>query len=169
MAIREVRTDGDEVLRKVSRPVTEMTPRIEQLIGDMIDTMYQYDGVGLAAPQVGVLRRVIVIDVGEGPMVFINPEIVEQSGEQCGQEGCLSIPGVYMDVKRPNHVVVTAKNEKMEDIGARRLHTVIERVIEDISFEASEKSGEKINVTKELVKERLKDVVEDQDLARDIL
>ena len=116
MAIREVRIDGDEVLRKVSRPVTEMTPRIEQLIGDMIDTMYQYDGVGLAAPQVGVLRRVIVIDIGEGPMVFINPEIVEPEGEQCGQEGCLSIPGVYMDVKRPNHVVVTAKNEKMEDI-----------------------------------------------------
>ena len=116
MAIREVRIDGDEVLRKVSRPVTEMTPRIEQLIGDMIDTMYQYDGVGLAAPQVGVLRRVIVIDIGEGPMVFINPEIVEQEGEHCGQEGCLSIPGVYMDVKRPNHVVVTAKNEKMEDI-----------------------------------------------------
>lgn len=116
MAIREVRIDGDEVLRKVSRPVTEMTPRIEQLIGDMIDTMYQYDGVGLAAPQVGVLRRVIVIDIGEGPMVFINPKIVEQEGEQCGQEGCLSIPGVYMDVKRPNHVVVTAKNEKMEDI-----------------------------------------------------
>ncbi len=116
MAIREVRIDGDEVLRKVSRPVTEMTPRIEQLIGDMIDTMYQCDGVGLAAPQVGVLRRVIVIDIGEGPMVFINPEIVEQEGEQCGQEGCLSIPGVYMDVKRPNHVVVTAKNEKMEDI-----------------------------------------------------
>ena len=116
MAIREVRIDGDEVLRKVSRPITEMTPRIEQLIGDMIDTMYQYDGVGLAAPQVGVLRRVIVIDIGEGPMVFINPEIVEQEGEQCGQEGCLSIPGVYMDVKRPNHVVVTAKNEKMEDI-----------------------------------------------------
>ena len=116
MAIREVRIDGDEVLRKVSRPVTEMSPRIEQLIGDMIDTMYQYDGVGLAAPQVGVLRRVIVIDIGEGPMVFINPEIVEQEGEQCGQEGCLSIPGVYMDVKRPNHVVVTAKNEKMEDI-----------------------------------------------------
>ena len=114
--MREVRIDGDEVLRKVSRPVTEMTPRIEQLIGDMIDTMYQYDGVGLAAPQVGVLRRVIVIDIGEGPMVFINPEIVEQEGEQCGQEGCLSIPGVYMDVKRPNHVVVTAKNEKMEDI-----------------------------------------------------
>ena len=105
MAIREVRIDGDEVLRKVSRPVTEMTPRIEQLIGDMIDTMYQYDGVGLAA-----------IDIGEGPMVFINPEIVEQEGEQCGQEGCLSIPGVYLDVKRPNHVVVTAKNEKMEDI-----------------------------------------------------
>ena len=116
MAIREVRIDGDEVLRKVSRPVTEMTPRIEQLIGDMIDTMYQYDGVGLAAPQVGVLRRVIVIDIGEGPMVFINPEIVDQEGEQCGQEGCLSIPGVYMDVKRPNHVVVIAKNEKMEDI-----------------------------------------------------
>lgn len=116
MAIREVRIDGDEVLRKVSRPVAEMTPRIEQLIGDMIDTMYQYDGVGLAAPQVGVLRRVIVIDIGEGPMVFINPEIVEQEGEQCGQEGCLSIPGVYLDVKRPNHVVVTAKNEKMEDI-----------------------------------------------------
>lgn len=116
MAIREVRIDGDEVLRKVSRPVTEMTPRIEQLIGDMIDTMYQYDGVGLAAPQVGVLRRVIVIDIGEGPMVFINPEIVEQEGEQCGQEGCLSIPGVYLDVKRPNHVVVTAKNEKMEDL-----------------------------------------------------
>lgn len=116
MAIREVRVDGDEVLRKISRPITEMTPRIEQLIGDMIDTMYEYDGVGLAAPQVGVLRRVVVIDVGDGPMVFINPEIVEQSGEQCGQEGCLSIPGIYMNVTRPNHVVVTAKNEKMEDI-----------------------------------------------------
>ncbi len=114
MAIRNIRKDGDEVLRKISKPVEKMTPRLEELIDDMIETMMHADGVGLAAPQVGVLRRIIVIDVGEGPIVLINPEIVDSDGSQCGQEGCLSIPGVYMDVTRPNHVIVKAQNREME-------------------------------------------------------
>ena len=93
MAIRQIRVQGDEVLEKVCRPVKEITPRIATLIEDMIDTMYEYDGVGLAAPQVGILRRIAVIDIGEGPIVLVNPEVIETSGEQTGEEGCLSLPG----------------------------------------------------------------------------
>ena len=114
MALRKKRIEGDSVLTKVSRPVEKMTPRIKTLIEDMLDTMYDADGVGLAAPQVGVLRRVVVIDVGEGPIVMVNPEIIESDGSQTGEEGCLSLPGKSGVVTRPNHVKARAYNENME-------------------------------------------------------
>lgn len=116
MALREVRIQGDPVLEKVCRPVEKLTERLEVLIDDMLDTMYDENGVGLAAPQVGVLRRIVVIDVGEGPIVLINPEIVEQDGEQTGSEGCLSLPGKAGIVTRPNHVVVKALDRNMEPV-----------------------------------------------------
>ncbi len=115
MAIRQIRVQGDEVLEKVCRPVKEITPRIATLIEDMIDTMYEYDGVGLAAPQVGILRRIAVIDIGEGPIVLVNPEVIETSGEQTGEEGCLSLPGKSGQVTRPNYAKVRAFNENMEE------------------------------------------------------
>ena len=89
MALRKMRYEGDPVLNKVANEVKELTPRTKELIGDMLDTMYHENGVGLAAPQVGILKRICVIDVGEGPYVFINPEIIESSGSQTGEEGCL--------------------------------------------------------------------------------
>ena len=116
MALREIRTGEDPVLRKTSRPVKEMTPKIRTLIFDMLDTMYDAMGVGLAAPQVGILKRIVTIDVGEGPIVLINPEIVETSGEQTGDEGCLSVPGMAGQVTRPNYVKVKALNENMEEV-----------------------------------------------------
>ncbi len=116
MALRQIRIYGDEKLTKVCRPVKEMTPRIQTLIQDMLDTMYNAEGVGLAAPQVGVLRRIIVVDIGEGPIILINPEILETEGEQTGQEGCLSLPGQAGDVTRPNYVKVKALNQEMEPI-----------------------------------------------------
>jgi peptide deformylase len=116
MAIREIRTQGDEVLTKVCKEVKFMTPRTLVLIEDMLDTMYEAMGVGLAAPQVGILKRIVVIDVGEGPMVLINPEILETSGEQTGDEGCLSVPGLAGQVTRPNYVKVKALDENMEEV-----------------------------------------------------
>ena len=116
MALRKIRTEGDPVLTKVRRPVTEMTPKLRTLIFDMLDTMYEEMGVGLAAPQVGILKRVVTIDVGDGPMVLINPEILETSGEQTGDEGCLSVPGMAGQVTRPNYVKVKALNENMEEV-----------------------------------------------------
>lgn len=115
MALRTIRTEGEAVLNKVSRPIEEMTPRIRELIVDMLDTMYDANGVGLAAPQVGILKRVVVIDVGEGPIVLINPEILETSGEQTGDEGCLSVPGMTGLVTRPNYVKVKALDINMEE------------------------------------------------------
>ena len=115
MALRQIRIMGDEKLEKVCRPVTEMTPRTRELIGDMLDTMYDANGVGLAAPQVGILKRIVVIDVGEGPIVMINPEILETSGEQTGQEGCLSLPGQAGIVTRPNYVKVKAFDVNMQE------------------------------------------------------
>lgn len=114
MSIRTIRVEGDEILGKTSKVVKEMTPRNQQLIQDMLDTMYDASGVGLAAVQVGILKRIVVIDVGEGPIILINPEIVETSGEQCGYEGCLSVPGKQGIVTRPNYVKVRAQNEQME-------------------------------------------------------
>jgi len=117
MAIRKIRTIGDEVLVKRCKEVTEMTPRIKELIQDMFDTMYEEFGVGLAAPQVGILKRITVIDVtGEDPMVLINPRIVESSGEQVGNEGCLSVPGKTGIVRRPDYVKAVALNEEMQPI-----------------------------------------------------
>ena len=116
MAIREIRTMGDEVLAKVCKEVKMMTPRTAILIEDMLDTMYEAQGVGLAAPQVGVLRRIVVIDVGEGPIILINPQILETSGEQTGDEGCLSVPGKAGCVTRPDYVKVKALDENMEEV-----------------------------------------------------
>ena len=115
MAIRKIRYIGDEILKKKCKPVKNMTPSIETLIEDMFDTMYEANGVGLAAPQVGILRRVCVVDVrDEEPIVLINPEILETSGSQTGPEGCLSVPGKAGAVTRPNHVRAEAWNEEME-------------------------------------------------------
>ena len=115
MALRTIRLQGDSVLTKKSRTVDKMTPRIGELITDMLDTMYDAMGVGLAAPQVGILKRIVVIDVGEGPIVLINPEILETSGEQTGDEGCLSVPGMAGQVTRPNYVKVKALDVNMEE------------------------------------------------------
>lgn len=116
MAIRTIRTQGDEVLTKKSRPVKEMTPRLRELIADMLDTMYEANGVGLAAVQVGILRRIVTIDVGEGPIILVNPEIVFAEGEQTGEEGCLSVPGMSGQVTRPNHVKVKALDMDMNQV-----------------------------------------------------
>lgn len=116
MAVREIREIGDEVLTKKCKEVTKMTFRTQILIGDMLDTMYEAMGVGLAAPQVGILKRIVVIDVGEGPIVLINPEILETGGEQTGDEGCLSVPGKAGVVTRPNYAKVKALDENMEEV-----------------------------------------------------
>ena len=116
MALRTIRVQGDPVLTKKSRPVEQMTPRISELITDMLDTMYDAMGVGLAAPQVGILKRIVVIDVGEGPIVLINPEILETGGEQTGDEGCLSVPGMAGQVTRPNYVKVKALDVNMNEV-----------------------------------------------------
>lgn len=116
MAIRKIRIMGDKVLEKTCKEVKEMTPRVRQLIGDMFDTMYDGCGVGLAASQVGILKRIVVIDTtGENPYVLINPEIIEFSGSQTGQEGCLSLPGQAGIVTRPNYVKVKALDENMQE------------------------------------------------------
>ena len=118
-AIKNIRTIGDEILTMQTKPVKEMTPRIKTLIEDMLDTMYEAQGVGLAAPQVGILKQVVVIDVspeGDSPVVLINPEILELKGEQTGQEGCLSVPGKAGIVTRANYAKVKALNEDMEEI-----------------------------------------------------
>lgn len=116
MAIRKIREMGDDVLTKVCKEVEKVIPRTKVLIDDMFDTMYDAMGVGLAAPQVGVLKRIVTIDVGEGPILLINPEIIETSGEQTGEEGCLSVPGKSGVVTRPNYVKVRAFDEDMKEI-----------------------------------------------------
>lgn len=116
MAIRQIREVGDDVLTKVCKEVKFLTPRTIMLIEDMLDTMYEAGGVGLAAPQVGILKRIAVIDVGEGPIILINPEIIETSGEQTGDEGCLSLPGKAGKVTRPNYVKVKALDENMNEV-----------------------------------------------------
>lgn len=117
MATRKIRIDGDSILRKICKPVTEMTPRLSQLIDDMFDTMYEANGVGLAAPQVGIVKRIVVIDIGdENPLTLINPEIIETSGEQTGDEGCLSLPGKVGQVTRPMRVVCKALDRDMNEI-----------------------------------------------------
>jgi peptide deformylase len=115
MALRNIRKYGDDVLRKKCREVDQIDERLLTLIEDMKETMYDADGVGLAAPQVGVLKRLFVVDIGDGPLVFINPEIIETSGSQIDEEGCLSLPGETEEVMRPNYVRARALNEKGEE------------------------------------------------------
>ena len=116
MAIRNIREIGEEVLGKKCKMVTEMTSRTKELIEDMLDTMYEANGVGLAAPQVGILKRIVVIDTtGEDPHILINPRIVESSGVQTGQEACLSVPGKTGQVTRPNYVKAVALDVNMKE------------------------------------------------------
>ncbi len=115
MALRKMRIMGeDSCLRETCREVKQVTPKTVQLIDDMLDTMYEQSGVGLAAPQVGVLKRIVVIDIGDGPLVMINPKIVETSGSQTGAEGCLSVPGKNGTVTRPMYVKAEFYDENME-------------------------------------------------------
>lgn len=115
MAIRKIRTIGDEILRKQCKPVKEITPRITELLEDMFETMYQCNGVGLAAPQVGILKQIVVIDVEDGNQyVLINPEILETKGSQTGSEGCLSVPGKSGTVTRPEYVKIKAFDQEMK-------------------------------------------------------
>lgn len=114
MALRQIREIGDEILLKECREVKEVTPRVRELIDDMFETLYEANGVGLAAPQVGVLKRIVIIDCGDDPHVLINPKIIETSGEQTGSEGCLSVPGKAGLVTRPNYVKVVYYDENME-------------------------------------------------------
>ena len=116
MALRNIRILGDEILKKQAKEVTEMTPKIEELIDDMFETMYDANGCGLAAPQVGIRKRIVVIDCGDQPLIHINHEILETSGEQTGQEGCLSVPGKVCIVTRPNYAKVKALDENMDEI-----------------------------------------------------
>ena len=116
MAVREVREMGDPILNKTCKEVREVTERTLELIDDMFETMYETNGVGLAAPQVGILKRIVVIDTtGEDPILMINPRIIETSGEQTGYEGCLSVPGKSGMVTRPNYVKAVAYDENMEE------------------------------------------------------
>lgn len=114
MAIRKIREMGDAVLNKKSKEVTEITPRVKRLIDDMFETLYDAEGIGLAAPQVGILKRIVVIDTtGEDPILLINPKLMETSGEQEGYEGCLSVPGKSGKVTRPNYVKILAYDEDL--------------------------------------------------------
>lgn len=120
MAILQIVKEGDPTLRKTSRPVEEITPRILRLLDDMADTMHDANGCGLAAVQVGVLRRVVVIEVNEGELIeLINPRIVAYSGKQEEQEGCLSIPGKWGTTRRPRHVTVRALNREGKEVEYR--------------------------------------------------
>lgn len=115
MALRQIRMAGDPVLTKTCREITEVTPKIRQLIDDMFETMYEANGVGLAGPQVGILKRIVTIDTGEGALVMINPKIIESSGSQTGEEGCLSLPGKSGVVTRPSHVKARAFDEELQE------------------------------------------------------
>lgn len=116
MAIRQIVKEGDEILTKRCREVTEFNHKLSVLIDDMFDTMYEANGVGLAAPQVGILKRIVVIDTGEQPIELINPQIISESGKQQDMEGCLSCPGVYGITERPMYVKVKAQNRKGQTV-----------------------------------------------------
>lgn len=123
MAIRTVRTEEDPILRKTSKEVIKFDEALWGLLNDMMDTMYKADGVGLAAPQIGILKRIFIVDIGEGLIECINPEIIQAKGEQFGDEGCLSVPGKYGQVRRANEVTVRAqdRNGKWFEVTGREL------------------------------------------------
>lgn len=155
MALRNLRKLPDPLLRKISRPIEKIDDRILMLIDDMIETMYHEKGVGLAAPQIGVLKRLVVIDIGEGPIPLINPKVIETSGKQKDTEGCLSVPGKIGIVERPEYVKVSALNENNyefliegEGLMARALLHEIDhldgRLYIDIAEEVMDADGEEI-------------------------
>ena len=156
MALRTIREIGDDVLRKTAKEVKEMTPRTQRLIQDMLETMYEANGVGLAAPQVGILKRIVTIDVGEGPIVLVNPEIISQEGSQTGPEGCLSVPGKQGTVTRPNEVTVKAFDENMKP----RLIKGTELLARAICHECDHLDG-KLYV--DIVEGELEDVMAEED------
>lgn len=156
MALRQIREIGDEILTKPCREVKEMTPRVKELIDDMFETLYNADGVGLAAPQVGVLKRIVVIDTGENPLILINPVLLESSGEQTANEGCLSVPGKCGMVTRPNYAKVRYLDEKMEE----QVLEGEELLARAICHELDHLEG-KLYV--DLVEGELKDVSEDEE------
>ena len=132
MAYRKVRTEEDEVLRKVSKEVKKFDESLWALLDDMADTMYEENGVGLAAPQVGILKRIFVIDIGEGLIEFINPTVIATEGEQFGEEGCLSVPNKYGNVRRPNYVKMRAqdRNGNFFEIDFARIHLVFRSAVD---------------------------------------
>ena len=155
MAIRNLRYEGDPILRKTSKEVKEITPKIVELIDDMLETMYEAGGVGLAAPQVGVLKRIVVIDVGDGPFVLINPQITKTEGSQTGDEGCLSVPGKAGIVTRPNIVRAKAYDLDMnefeiegEELLARALIHEIEHL--DGQLYVDKVEGQLVDVDEEM-------------------
>lgn len=115
MATRQIRLAGDPILTKECKEVKALTPMLSILIEDMLDTMYEMNGVGLAAPQVGILKRIAVVDIGDGPVVMVNPVILEEEGEQTGDEACLSFPGKAGSVSRPNRIIIRAFDEHMTE------------------------------------------------------
>ncbi len=133
MAIRNIREIGDPVLNKTCKEVKEVTDRTKELIDDMFDTMYDAGGVGLAAPQVGILKRIVVIDVtGEEPVLLINPVILETSGEQSGNEGCLSVPGKTGVVTRPNYVKVKAYDMELKPFELEGTELLARAIIHEV-------------------------------------
>lgn len=154
MALRSIRVIGDGVLNKRAREVEALTPKITELIEDMFETMYEAEGVGLAAPQIGVLKRVIVIDCGERPLVLINPEILQREGEQVGEEGCLSVPGKCGIVRRPQKVKFRAYDHEfslyeleVEDLEARAVCHEIDHLNGELYVDKVE--GDLVDVRRE--------------------
>lgn len=175
MAIRTIREMGDPVLNKISKEVKEITPRVQDLIDDMFETMYESNGVGLAAVQVGILKRIVAIDTtGEDPLLLINPRIIEMSGEQEGNEACLSVPGKTGAVKRPNYVKVVAQDEELnefelegEELLARALchelehldgHLYVEKVEGELMDMEPEEDEEQKRAAKKKAKKGVKKV-----------
>ena len=156
MAIRSIRELGDPVLNKKCKEVKEVTERTKELIDDMFETMYEAEGVGLAAPQVGILKRICVIDCGDDPILLINPKVMETSGEQTGQEGCLSVPGKCGVVTRPNYVKVLAYNENMEPFEVEGTELLARALMHEIDHLDG-------HVYTELVEGPVYDVVQAQD------
>ena len=136
MAIREIKKAGDPVLKQIAEPVKKIDKKFKELLNDMTETMHQADGVGLAAPQVGVSLRVVVIDVGDGLLELINPEIISNEGSELGTEGCLSVPGIFGEVERYSKVTVTAldrNNKKLKITGTGLLSRALQHEIDHLN------------------------------------
>lgn len=148
MALREIRVLGDEILKKTCREVKEMTPRMKELINDMLDTMYEANGVGLAAPQVGILRRIVVIDISEeqnDPLIMVNPRLLETDGEQTGDEGCLSLPGKAGEVTRPNYVKAVAYDADMNEFEVEGTELLARAICHELDHLDGHMYVEKVN------------------------